>query len=493
MKYKLFLALFCLSLLTFLPLFFISPWSWSFLVFILILSSFVAIMGILYHKTFALFVASSSLLTAFLVHLRWHWGVGDLRARFETILESPLYEAKEYLSNHVGWMEGGILLYAVILGWLYLKAHHYRREELITINTKRWATFALVVVASLIVSDRQAPFSLVDDFLAAQQRMNEVTQRTIGEVKRTDINGTQLYDNVIIVVGESALRTHMSLYGYERKTTPFLDSWDGVKFKTIAPINQTRYAIPIELSAATVNDYKVFFRSPSLVSYFKSLGYETSWISNQGSKGLHDSTVASIGKEADHSVFFNVSFVKARDDQKVVEYLKEQIAKKPQAKQAYFLHLMGSHDDYDKRYPKAWARFGEKSVFDRYDNTIYFTDHILEQINQLAQGLGKVLIVYFSDHGELVAWENNGHGFDPAYQQEYQTPLVFHSSIPNPHLDRLFSQYKDQEINAETLDEMIKIVMGTQQDLNKVSTRRDVLVLNPDHKISYDRLRKFYK
>ena len=57
MKYKLFLALFCLSLLTFLPLFFISPWSWSFLVFILILSSFVDENGV--KKTLGIMMPGS--------------------------------------------------------------------------------------------------------------------------------------------------------------------------------------------------------------------------------------------------------------------------------------------------------------------------------------------------------------------------------------------------------------------------------------------------
>lgn len=82
------------------------------------------------------------------------------------------------------------------------------------------------------------------------------------------------------------------------------------------------------------------------------------------------------------------------------------------------LHLQGSHGpSYFKRYPKKFERFlptcktnnlsqcSQDSIFNTYDNTLLYTDFLLQSLihtlNNL-QSSHKVALLYLSDHGK--AW-----------------------------------------------------------------------------------------
>ncbi|NPA27297.1 MAG: sulfatase-like hydrolase/transferase, partial [Chloroflexi bacterium] len=43
-----------------------------------------------------------------------------------------------------------------------------------------------------------------------------------------------------------------------------------------------------------------------------------------------------------------------------------------------------------------------------------------------------LLFVYLADHGEIVSENKNGHGYSPAYQEEYRTPFILWSSHATP-------------------------------------------------------------
>ena len=66
---------------------------------------------------------------------------------------------------------------------------------------------------------------------------------------------------------------------------------------------------------------------------------------------------------------------------------------------------MGSHTDYQERYPKKQEKFAVKEKKKRrinsYDNTVVYTDSVLHEIYDIMQRKNNFQgMVYFSDHGE---------------------------------------------------------------------------------------------
>ena len=65
-------------------------------------------------------------------------------------------------------------------------------------------------------------------------------------------------------------------------------------------------------------------------------------------------------------------------------------------------HLMGSHIDYQNRYPKSFKKWvdGEAGKVADYKNSILYTDYVLEKLYGVAKDkLDLSAMVYFSDHG----------------------------------------------------------------------------------------------
>ena len=76
------------------------------------------------------------------------------------------------------------------------------------------------------------------------------------------------------------------------------------------------------------------------------------------------------------------------------------------------LHTYGSHYDYRKRYPQEFAQYkpdlisaintsNRSTMVNAYDNSVYYTDYVLDQLIQLLeQSNACTALLYCSDHGE---------------------------------------------------------------------------------------------
>ena len=93
------------------------------------------------------------------------------------------------------------------------------------------------------------------------------------------------------------------------------------------------------------------------------------------------------------------------------------VMKENSPKKLIILHMMGSHGEYNRRYPKEFAQFTEKSIeeagreylttkkkklISEYDNSILYSDYIISTMIDTLKiyDKQKSLLVYFSDHGE---------------------------------------------------------------------------------------------
>lgn len=227
---------------------------------------------------------------------------------------------------------------------------------------------------------------------------------------------------LILVIGESATRSHMGAYGYYRDTTPWLSQALSQKnlilfTKSFSAHSHTAQTVPLMLSQASQPSHADVNTAPTIINTLASKGYATSWISNQERDGIYVNIISMLATEADSAFFAATSELPLTlYDKSLLPRIVSAASATPEQKTGKLIvaHLMGSHGMYEKRYPKrfipdlgpagqnAWGKHSEEKLkkIDSYDHSIAYTDDFL---SKLVQGLPqdkKIALVYVSDHGE---------------------------------------------------------------------------------------------
>ncbi|MDD5052514.1 MAG: phosphoethanolamine transferase [Sulfuricurvum sp.] len=490
-----------ISVLTVLPQFIFSPNQTHtlFLAITLILLIFIPKFSKILFSVFIIFVNLSNILIG---HIALHWGytLADITPRIEVAFLSPIYETREYIAHYIDYRDYALTFFSVFVMFLLFKfirhfTHSYRIFRIIGLGV-----FVLILLGvSFYINPIKEfePFSVPCEVCSVMDDKNKIDQilsereKYVHQIKIPNASKkNQFYDKIIIVMGESVNKNHMSIYGYGLSTTPFLTALQKSKklyvFNAIAPTNQTRYSIPIDLTEANVHSYENrYLHSCSILTNFEANDYETYWISNQGRVGKNDSSISSMASEANTTFFANLNYLEAKTDEVLLEYLNK--LQPNNKKEVYFLHLMGSHSDYINRYKKESALFQDaKNIVEEYDNSVYYSDYILRQIFERFKH-EKLLLIYISDHGENINLENNGHGFLPPYKDEYMVPFVIYSNVKNPRLDEIYRDNKKGYFNLENFNYTVQYVSGISNHKN-LSYSHKVMAVEPSNIYDFDKL-----
>jgi len=229
------------------------------------------------------------------------------------------------------------------------------------------------------------------------------------------------------VIGESARPQNWSMFGYRRQTNPLLGSMAGITalpdMLTTAP--HTSVAVPSMLSLAPITDWPAITASKSVVGAFNEVGFKTYWLSAQEADSW-GGLIPQIAAEAKRRRYFD----RAQDGAMLGEFHAILQSAAPGDKLFIVLHTKGSHFEYSRRYPPAFARFGSpdpsrrERLIDEYDNSILYTDWFLsEVINGLAARKGNSALIYASDHGENLL-DDKQQLFGHALGNDYDLPAA---------------------------------------------------------------------
>lgn len=272
---------------------------------------------------------------------------------------------------------------------------------------------------------------------------------------------------IFLVIGESSVRTHYSLYGYDIPTTPFLDSlkvdgklldYEGV---AVAPI--TREALRMTLSFASPLDKTPFFKNENIVTMANIAGYDSYWISNQDKVGMHDSFIGLLASYTKLSKFYRFE----KDDLDLLDDVKNLF--NPFRKQMFFIHLRGSHLDYKDKFDEVDAA-ALNMVKDRdkvidYDRSIHHTDRVLAELTRFMQisenDSTSAVIVYYSDHGEII---NKGHGIMEETSEQFKIPFII---IPHNFSEssKIMEPYIiDGVLNSNSITYIMSLLLGYDID-----------------------------
>ncbi len=254
---------------------------------------------------------------------------------------------------------------------------------------------------------------------------------------------------VLVVIGESASREHLSLYHYPLETSPCFDALkDSLFIYTDAIGSSATTSGNLERILTFKKDdntYNDWYKYPRLVDLFKIAGYKCFWLSNQERVGLWSNASGALASGSDVVKYIgsenSEDALSTKFDEELLPEVEAALADSARNK-LIVAHLMGSHTEYKNRYPSKFSRFDAEDelalgsrpwlnmnsaqVVAEYDNSILYTDYVVGgMVSLIARLSSPSVLVYFSDHGENVYDERDFVGREPKY---VKVPFVIYAN-----------------------------------------------------------------
>lgn len=228
----------------------------------------------------------------------------------------------------------------------------------------------------------------------------------------------------VLVIGESTSRDRMSLYGYQRPTTPELAELAkdypanlSVFNDVVTPRPYTIEALQQILTFATQTEPELFNSRPSIMNMMKQAGFKTFWITNQQTMTERNTLLTAFSRQTDKQYYLNNDMAQSSRiyDDVVFDPFKEALAD-PAEKKFIVVHLLGTHMRYEFRYPEDKAVFTQRDSlvpanlkddqvkdYNAYDNAQHYNDYVVSTlIKDFDSSKENGFLVFFSDHGEDV-------------------------------------------------------------------------------------------
>ncbi len=244
------------------------------------------------------------------------------------------------------------------------------------------------------------------------------------------------YQNYVIIIGESARRDYLSLYGYPIKTSPFMDRVNATIFNNY--ISPAPYTITSLKGMFIQNDKHNFNYSNNIISLANKAGFETYWISNQGYLGEFDTETSLLALNAKHTFFVNKMDYpsKGQPDLVLLPELDKILAEKRSKPKLIFMHLVGSHSRFCLRLDDSYKITPITGVINKemscYLSSLLQTDMFIKKTyDMLQKNKTSFSLMYFSDHG--LGHKDKKHFYVnlrhcESFKQNYDVPMIVISS-----------------------------------------------------------------
>lgn len=480
-------AAMCLNFDVFVPRIIAVMMTWT----ILLVSPYV-----IFRKKYLYAGAASLLFLDGLINL-FHWIILKCPLNASSIfvfMNTNFSEASEFMSVKMS------PLLLLVIPYVFLFIMTLRHIPNISLKSKKniivWSLmwiYMIVFFADNIVNSRFVRLAVPDVERAFISFLNESkAYKSLKNRELYDLDAlitTQDSTLVVMIIGESCNRNHMSLYGYHRETSPRLSSRDDIMaFDNVISCNSsTLLSIMNLLTENNIEKSKAVDSCINVFDVFHSASYKTYWLSNQSPIGLWDNGVTSLAQNADKNVFVNLmasssmeSTQMASYDENLIEPLQNSLADDDKNK-LVMIHLMGSHTQYNKRYPNEFKMFGNGSegkdkVIDAYDNSILYNDFVIDSFFTILENYSerhpdvRISALYFSDHGENVYDEGDYAGHDYSGnipRANVEIPFVFWFSESQIEHLRKNGSFLERDLHTPY---MIDDLFHTIIDLSDVET-----------------------
>jgi len=251
---------------------------------------------------------------------------------------------------------------------------------------------------------------------------------------------------MVLVITDSINRDNMSLYGYDRATTPMLAARKA-QLKDQLLVLRNAWSVDASTLPSLRNMLK--FGAPEaekpqhVLALARAAGYKVWWMSN------HDD----VAIEQQHARLADVvEFVNrvpgragASLDGELLDCVQEAL-EDPAQRKLIVVHLMGAHPHYSLRFPEGANPFDdtfdgvdealEKSgrsawvrhFREEYDAALLYHDFVVSKTLQLTRSIGRKdqyrAWMYLSDHGQEVGHGSDNAGHSPQTASGYRIPTL---------------------------------------------------------------------
>lgn len=241
---------------------------------------------------------------------------------------------------------------------------------------------------------------------------------------------------IVLIMGESLTPNHMSLFGYKRQTTPFLDSLVEdpafVYGKGFSAANATRSSLPMFYTVQyhPLDENGLQRQDANLFHLAKQHEFATYYLSAQNSNCLNGVRISSI----DHMITSDVrpELFEVQKDEGLLQLLREV---RPTARNFIVVHQRNLHLPYQantehrpqfQKYPVRGLEY-QKASINAYDNGVHYVDSLYQEVIKEVKKMtdGPVYFFITSDHGEELG--ENGHwGHDQLNLDSPSVPIMFY-------------------------------------------------------------------
>lgn len=490
----------------------VSPTSLGEWVFLLSVPVVLTLINIIFLSLFGAFffprltVALTLLISASLLYASYAYGVIFDKSMIQNIMETNSGEAFSYLNS-------SLLVFFILLGLVPVVAvfnqeingkFTSRIKSLLTLNIL--AVLALALIGTTLYKDYASvgrnnkgltkyiiPYAFYD---AGYKYLRDTYFYPPLPFKVLDTAPTIISSHLdtprttVVVVGETARADKFAINGYNRPTTPYIQSSGAVSFNNVFSCGTaTAVSVPCMFSRLDRRDYnpRIADSQDNVLDIIRRSGVEVTWIDN-------NSSCKGVCKRID-----TIEYDPSRDptlcdgdycyDEVLLDLLKTTVSKDSKRHSVIVLHMIGSHGPtYYRRYPKAFARFlpdcprsdiqncDEKALTNTYDNTILYTDYVLGQIIDFLSDVPNSAMLYISDHGESLGEKGlylHGFPYQIAPNEQTHVPMIYWDTKlrePNYHtcVTQLTHDPLSQDNVYDTLLGLTKVSSSTYQSTKDV-------------------------
>ena len=312
--------------------------------------------------------------------------------------------------------------------------------------------FVVLRIFSVVAQAFPAPIKAVaiasEYYLENDVQEPRILTETIVPTKKPE------YKTIVWIIDESIGGQYLSINGYEKETTPYLNnlaksaSDDFQNYGIVPSIANcsasSNLLLRIGLTSHRQGDFKENLKSlPTIFQYAKRAGYTTHLIDAQVAQGQLQNHLSVYDKnDIDNFVTFSRKFIPNMRDQKVLESLEEILGNKADSLNFVVVVKLGAHWPYPLSYPRDQEFFkpatresytemtneNKEIILNSYFNSIRFSvDGFLRSLVENRDLDGKV-ILYTSDHGQTLFYNEDPlthcHSGREMPMDEYKVPLM---------------------------------------------------------------------
>ena len=410
--------------------------------------------------------------------LQGHMSLGIIASVFQTNHN----EAMEFISviGYQYWLYSFILFVLSIFYFYFYQIKYH-------VHLNKYCVYALLILNISSIFILQVAHATVKYKKEEKELLSENTQSIDWKIKKIQSH----YQNHVVIIGESVQRDYLSLYGYEKKTTPFLDQMPLTivdDYISTAPNTATS----LTRTLAYVGPQHEIKIALNAVTLAKQAGFNTIWISNQGFLGKRDTAISKIAIHADHQIFLKSGNYMSNnfDDEKLLTLLDQELKEHQKTKNVIFIHMMGSHPDACERLFESPRLYPDQpESINCYLSSLNKLDHFIEKSYHILKASQQSFnLTYFSDHGMTVT-EDSYH-VDNNAKNNYQVPFFVLNSDAKvtQHLKKTVSAYDFLNIYAGLIG-VESEYLDSKRHLETIEDNQNVTVFDWNNYVPYKSLK----